>query len=163
MADGKIGRRAFAGVMLSGVALTLLPACSPVYENHGYIPEQKDLDKIVVGKDTRDSVAALLGPPSVDGLLSDQAWYYVQSRWKFSGMAQPKEISREVVAISFSDKGIVTNVERFGLERGQVVPLSRRVTTEAVKGESVLARLFSNIGATGAAQQASSILNGSNQ
>jgi outer membrane protein assembly factor BamE (lipoprotein component of BamABCDE complex) len=144
--------------MLSGLALACLPACSPIYENHGYTPDDADLERIVVGRDTRDTVAVILGPPSVDGLLSDKGWYYVQSRWKSQGLAPAKEIDRQVVAVSFNDKGVVTNVERFGLERGQIVPLSRRVTTEPVKGESILTQLFANIGFAGAANQAGSIL-----
>ena len=145
--------------MLSGLALAWLPACQPIYENHGYTPDDKELDKIIVGKDSRDTVAVILGPPSVDGLLSDKGWYYVQSRWKSRGLIAPKEIDRQVVAISFDDKGVVTNVERFGLERGTIVPLSRRVTTEPVKGQSILTQLFANIGLAGAAQQTGSILN----
>lgn len=159
MADRNIGRRAFAGAMLSGLALVSFAACSPIYENHGYVPTDEELAKIVVGRDTRETVEAFLGPPSMDGLLNDQGWYYVQSRWKSQGLVAAKEIDRQVVAISFDDNGIVTNVERFGLERGQVVPLSRRVTTEPVKSQSILTQLFSNIGLQGAAQQTGAIVN----
>jgi outer membrane protein assembly factor BamE (lipoprotein component of BamABCDE complex) len=144
--------------MLSGVAVVVFPACQPIYQNHGYAPDDAVLAKIVVGRDTRDTVAVTLGPPSVDGLLSDKGWYYVQSRWKTQGLTAPKEIERQVVAVSFDDKGIVTNVERFGMERGAIVPLSRRVTTEPVKGESILTQLFANIGVAGAAQQTAGIL-----
>jgi outer membrane protein assembly factor BamE (lipoprotein component of BamABCDE complex) len=145
--------------MLSGLALASFAACAPVYENHGYAPTDEDLAKIVVGRDTRETVEVFLGPPSMDGLLNDKGWYYVQSRWKNQGLVAPKEIDRQVVAISFDDKGFVTNIERFGLERGQVVSLSRRVTTEPVKSQSILTQLFSNIGLQGAAQQTGGILN----
>ena len=152
MADRNIGRRAFAGAMLSGLALVMVPACQPLYENHGYTPTDEELAKIIVGRDTRDTVSVTLGPPSVDGLLSDKGWFYVQSRWKTQGLTAPKEIERQIVAISFTDKGVVTNIERFGLERGQIVPLSRRVTTEPVKGQSILAQLFGNLGAVDTAR-----------
>ena len=152
MANRNFGRRAFGLAMLSGLALASLSACQPLYQNHGYTPNDEDLAKIIVGRDTRDTVAVTLGPPSVDGLLSDKGWFYVQSRWKTQGLTAPKEIERQVVAISFSDQGVVTNVERFGLERGQIVPLSRRVTTEPVRGQSILAQLFSNLGAIDASQ-----------
>ncbi len=141
------GRRAML-LALAGAAaaLMLLAACQPMYQNHGYAPDDALLSKIEVGRDTRDTVAATLGPPSVEGLLNDVGWFYVQSRWKTQGLAAPMEIDRQVVAITFSEAGIVTNVERFGLERGRIVPISRRVTTEPVKGRSILSQLFGNIG-----------------
>ena len=42
---------------------------------------------------------------------------------------------RQVVAISFNESGTVTNVERFGLERGQIVVLSRRVLLAVAGGQ----------------------------
>lgn len=145
-AFGRIGRR---GVLIGGAAMAsalLLTACQPRFENHGYAPTDDDLAAIVVGRDTRDTVSATLGPPSVEGLLNDTGWFYVQSRWKTIGPAAPVEVDRQVVAITFTPEGIVTNVERFGLERGQIVPISRRITTEPVKAEGFLRQLFGSIG-----------------
>ncbi len=67
-------------------------------------------------------------------------------RTRTVGPLAPKEIDRQVVAISFSDTGVVENVERFGLERGQVVPLSRRVTDTGVVDNTFLRQLLGNIG-----------------
>lgn len=113
---------------------------------HGYVPDDTTLAQIETGLDTRETVAAFLGRPSADGLLNDEVWYYVQSRWKTQGLRAPQEYDRQVVAISFDPDGRVANVERFGLERGEVVAISRRVTTEPIKGRSVLAQIFSNFG-----------------
>ena len=126
--------------------LLMTMACTAIYRNHGYVPPDADLDQITVGRDTRDSVETLIGRPSAQGLLNEQGWYYVQSRFRTRGASAPKEIGREVVAISFDDGGTVTNVERFGLERGRVVPLSRRVTETNIRGRSVLTQIFSNFG-----------------
>lgn len=140
------GRRAVLVALAGGMGLALLGGCQPIFENHGYAPNDAELAKIEVGRDTRDTVTATLGPPSVEGLLNDTGWFYVQSRWRTQGMAAPREIDRQVVAITFTPAGVVSNVERFGLERGQIVVLSRRVTTEPVKGRSFLRQLFGNIG-----------------
>lgn len=145
-ATGKAGRRSVLIGLGAGLAALALPGCQPLFENHGYAPTDAELAKIEVGRDTRDTVAATLGPPSVEGLLNDVGWFYVQSRWKTVGFSAPQEIDRQVVAITFTPEGIVTNVERFGLERGQIVPISRRITTEPVKGQSFLRQLFGNIG-----------------
>ena len=133
--------------LLGAVTLALaLAACSATYRDHGYIPPQKALDGILIGVDTRDTVRAAIGAPGTSGLLTNSAWYYVQSRFRQVGMKEPEEVDRQVVAISFDDKGLVENVERFGLERGRVVVLSRRVTESNVKGIGFLKQLFGSIG-----------------
>ena len=67
-------------------------------------------------------------------------------RTRTVGPLAPQEIDRQVVAISFSDRGVVQNVERFGLEKGQVVPLTRRVTSSPVSDKSFIRQLLGNIG-----------------
>ena len=123
-----------------------IAACTPIFSNHGYIPTDEDLAVLQVGLDTREFVAATIGQPVASDLLGDDAWYYVQSRWKTIGAAAPVEIDRQVVAISFDVNGSVANIERFGLDKGQIVPLSRRVTTTNIRGKGVLAQIFGNIG-----------------
>ena len=142
---GKTNGRKLRLAML-GVLMVIIAACAPVYRNHGYVPNEDELAQIEVGKDTRETLAPLIGRPSAAALLNDKGWYYVQSRWKHSGARPPKEIDRQVVAISFDDKGVVENVERFGLEGGKVVALSRRVTTSNIKGISFLRQLLGSLG-----------------
>jgi len=140
-------RMRFGLMMLAVVlGLTALVSCSPVYQNHGYIPSDEELALIEVGKDTRDTVAATLGRPSSEGLLNDVGWFYVQSRWKHFGAMPPNEIDRQVVSVTFDEGGVVQNVERFGLEKGNVVALSRRVTDSNVKGIGFIRQLMGNIG-----------------
>ncbi len=133
-------------VMLAAVAGLSLAGCTPVFQNHGYVPADEELALIEVGKDSRETVAATLGRPSSEGLLNDVGWFYVQSRWKHFGALSPKEIDRQVVSITFGEDGVVKNVERFGLEKGNVVALSRRVTDSNVKGLGFVRQLMGNIG-----------------
>ena len=131
---------------MAGLALAALASCSPVLRNHGYVPSEEELALIEVGVDTRETVSATLGRPSGQGLLNDVGWFYVQSRWKQSGALAAKEIDRQVVSITFTEEGKVENVERFGLENGQVVAISRRVTDSNIKGVGFLRQLLGNIG-----------------
>lgn len=128
------------------LALVVLASCSAVYRNHGYVPREDELVQIVVGDDNRASVAEKIGRPSSSGVLSGAGWFYVGSRWKHAGWKAPQEIERQVLAISFDEEGTVTNVERFGLEDGQVVVLSRRVTDSNIKGVGFIRQLLGNIG-----------------
>ena len=147
MALGYLLGRLRGGPWLGCVCVVLaLAACQPIYSNHGYIPPDQDLALLQVGVDTRESVETTVGRPVAEALLNDDAWYYVQSRWRTVGAAEPTEVAREVVAISFGSTGLVENIERFGLDQGQIVPLSRRVTTTNIRGRGVLGQIFGNIG-----------------
>ena len=59
---------------------------------------------------------------------------------------RPHEVNREVVAIHFTPDGTVANVERFGIEQGRIVVLSRRVTDSNVSSVSVIRQLMGNLG-----------------
>lgn len=135
------------------VAVVLLGACVASFRNHGYIPDEELLSDIVVGVDTRDSVAESVGPPSAGGVLENSGYFYVRSRMRHYAYRAPEEIEREVLAISFDNSGVVSNIERFGLEDGNVITLDRRVTESSVVDRTFLRQLLGSFGRfnTGAA------------
>nr|WP_111299761.1 outer membrane protein assembly factor BamE [Paracoccus saliphilus] len=131
---------------LAFLAVLGLVACTPIYRNHGYVPPETDLAQVVVGQTTMDDLPDLIGRPTAQGLLTGSGWYYVGSRWRRVAAAAPEEIERQVVAISFAEGGVVSNIERFGLERGRIVALSRRVTDGSVTEISLIGQLLGNLG-----------------
>jgi len=135
--------------MRTGLLIAVLvasAACTPQFRNHGYIPPEEDLSQIVVGIDTRDTVADIVGEPSTAGVWNDSGYYYVRSRVRTVAYKRPEAIERQLLAISFDTAGVVTNVERFGLEDGRVVPISRRITTSNTADIGFIRRLLGNIG-----------------
>ncbi|MRU13964.1 outer membrane protein assembly factor BamE [Roseovarius sp. A21] len=132
--------------MVAALGLSALTACSATYRNHGYVPPEEDLQQLVVGVDTRSTVDDVVGPPSVGGVLGDGNYYYVRKKVREYGMFRPEVVERQVLAISFDDTDAIANIERFGLEDGNVVPLSRRVTDSSVVDNGFLRQLLSNIG-----------------
>ncbi|HMO07246.1 MAG TPA: outer membrane protein assembly factor BamE [Paracoccaceae bacterium] len=147
--SGKARRAGLAATVGLAVALA---ACAPIVRNHGYAPTEEDLALLSVGVDTRETVAQSVGRPSAAGLLNDTGWFYVQSRFEQRGPREAREVDRQVVAITFDDRGTVTNIERFGLAEGRVVPLSRRVTETNVRGMSFIRSLFQSFGRISAGQ-----------
>ena len=127
-------------------ALMALAACSATIRNHGYIPPEEALNAVIVGVDTRDSLEASIGKPSTSGVLRDSSWFYIGSQVRHFAARKPEEINREVVAVRFDETGTVTNVERFGLERGQVVVLSRRVTETTIRDVTFIRQIIRNFG-----------------
>ena len=132
--------------MIVGAGLAFAVACTPIMRNHGYIPTDTDLSVLNVGQDTRETVTAAVGPPTTTGVLGDEAFFYVQSRFETRGAAAPVEVDRQILAISFSDAGTVSNIERFTLQDGNIVALSRRVTTDNVRDSTFLRQLMGSVG-----------------
>ena len=152
MADFRLARSVLAAcqhVRRQGLVLVLVgmvAACSPVYRNHGYVPAEDELALVEVGTDTRETVAQKIGRPSTSGLLNDVGWFYVQSRYKLVGPREPQEIDRQVLAVTFTEAGVVENIARYGLEDGRVVEISRRVTETNVKGLSFIQQILGSFG-----------------
>lgn len=70
----------------------------------------------------------------------------MQSKFRAYGWRERQEIDREVVSISFEPDGTVANIERFGLDDGRVIAISRRVTDSDIRGVTFLRQLFGSIG-----------------
>ena len=142
------------GVMKTGIGkaaillcvLASLAACSPRFNNHGYVPPAEDLNSLVVGVDSRATVDDVVGAPSASGLLSGGDYYYVRSRIKEVGLYRPEVVERRVLAISFDQNDTIANIEQFSLADGRVVPLTRRVTDSSVVGKGFLRQLLGNFG-----------------
>ena len=53
-------------------ALITLSACAATYTNHGFVPTDEDVEELMVGLDTRETVAAIVGKPGAAGLLTEE-------------------------------------------------------------------------------------------
>jgi outer membrane protein assembly factor BamE (lipoprotein component of BamABCDE complex) len=137
---------------IAAFVLIGMAACSATYTNHGYVPSEVELQNVIVGADSRATVEEVIGRPSSTGVLSDGAWYYISSRIRYYTYNKPEVIERTILAISFDENDTVTNIERFGLEDGKVVPFSRRVTDTGVRGTTFFSQLVRNLGNFSAGQ-----------
>jgi outer membrane protein assembly factor BamE (lipoprotein component of BamABCDE complex) len=135
-----------AKLSLAGLALVALGACAAQIRQHGYVPDEADLQQIVPGVDTRATVEDLVGVPTSSGVLNDSGFYYIQSQVRHFGWKRPQVTNREVVAVTFDGAGVVQNITTYGLEDGNVVALNRRVTKSGDGEISFIRKLFGNIG-----------------
>lgn len=141
-------RRAGRPIVLA-LAVVAITACSPAFRNHGHVPRDSELATVQIGQDTRDTVAEKIGAPAMDGLRTQNAWYYVESRFRKVAFQAPQEIERIVLRIVFNAGGTVSNIERFGLEDGQVVRLSSRVTETIDTDPGFLRAILGRLGGGG--------------
>jgi len=140
--------RTFAFLTVMAVTLAI-SGCTATIRNHGYIPPEEDLQELVVGIDTRASVEDVVGSPTAGGILEGGNYFYVRSTVRTFGPRRPEVVDRQVLAISFDENGVLSNIESFGLEDGRVVTLSRRVTDSNIANVSFLRQLLGNIGRVG--------------
>lgn len=139
-------RRALIGLTISALAaIAVLGGCAPTVRVHGYVPSAADVAQVRPGVDTYETVEKALGRPSSSGLLEDRAWYYVQSTVESYTYNAPRVIDREVLAVNFNGSGVVTGMERYGLEDGRVINLTSRVTETGGRQLGVLEQLFGNV------------------
>ena len=128
------------------IIFTGLAACGGQYRNHGYMPLPEDVDALIIGVDTRDGILEVMGLPSTGGVLTDDALYYVRSRVHHKGYVRPNEVNRGVLVLSFDDRQVLSNVERFGIEKGKLIRLEHRVTEAPGGDPGVLEQIISSIG-----------------
>ena len=142
--------KTFASKVIFAAMLTL-SACEGQYRNHGYMPPKEQIDELVVGVDTREGIIEAVGAPTISAVELENAIYYVRSRVHHRGYARPDEIDREVLVLTFGKNQVLSNIERFGIEKGRVIALEHRVTALPGGDRSALQRILASIGGFNAA------------
>ena len=121
-------------------------ACTPIIRNHGYMPPSEDLALVAVGVDTRETVtlASDRRPLAACWTIAVSTTFPVNSatlaRWP------PRKSEREVLRFHFDATGVVSNIERFGLQDGNVIVLSRRVTDNKARDSTFVRQLLGSFG-----------------
>ncbi|WP_255564317.1 outer membrane protein assembly factor BamE [Mameliella sp. CS4] len=139
----------FAGKLKAVIAMLMvvgLSACAAQYRTHGYLPSEADLQQIVPGVDTKASVEDLIGVPNAAGVLNGSGYYYIETEVRHFAYQKPKVVERTIVAITFDEADVVSNITTYGLEDGRVVAINRRVTQTTDGDISFIRKLFGNIG-----------------
>ena len=132
--------------ILSVAVLFFILGCSEQYRNHGYIPSDEELSSISVSQDDKNTVIKKLGTPSIGGILSDGNIYFVQSKVLKNSLRASRPVDRQVLVLSFDNKGKLDNIQKFGIDKGKIVVLDYRTTPSGLKNMSFLFRLFQNVG-----------------
>lgn len=129
------------------ICLLSLQACVSVRTSHGYVLER---DQTVLtaelGFDTKESVLAKFGEPSLIGAFDRDAWYYLHSMDTARAFFRPKTRTRDVVAFYFDSEGVVENVQTLDLSDGEQIKLVSRATPTRGKELNFWEQLLGNVG-----------------
>ena len=122
---------------------SFLLSCTTNIKNHGYIPSKSDLETLVIGKDTKQSVAKKIGLPATAGL--EGAYYYVRSTFNAPGFKSAQLVDRTVVVLSFDQRSRLKNIETFSVDKGNFVRLDYRITETGLDNKNILQQIIGSI------------------
>ena len=137
----------FRAALLASASLTIA-ACSPAVSRHGFQPVDVQPADIVVGTDTRDTVRARLGSPSVVSTFEPETvWFYISQTTAKYTFNLPEVTQLSVTQITFDEtSGRVIGVENLGLDDGQRVAFNERETPTRGRELTVLEQLLGTVG-----------------
>ena len=126
--------------------IIVLTGCSATFKNHGYTPSKVEVEQLLIGKDSKQSVKKTFGPPSSLGLVDDNKWFYLSTKVRYSSYRTPEIVTRKLVAFTFANNGALENVEVFQLDNQEVVVLSRRITDSGINSIGLIRQILNSAG-----------------
>lgn len=129
------------------MALVATQACVSVRSNHGYVLERGQTELTgEPGLDSKESILAKYGEPSMIGTFNPNAWYYLNSSDTTRAFFHTKTQQRTVIAFNFDEEGVVSEVDTYSLEDGERLDLVGRVTPTRGKELNFWEQLLGNVG-----------------
>ncbi len=121
-------------------------ACNPALRAHGHRYGIDEEPVITPAEDTQQTVLSRFGNPSTRGVFEENTWYYISSTRESIAYLRPTTRDRRVIAVTFDDNGIVSEVEEYGLEDGRVVAYADGETPTRGRELSILEQILGNVG-----------------
>ena len=131
-------------ILIVSLPISLFISCTTNIKNYGYIPTKSELETLVIGKDSKDSVSKKIGLPATAGL--EGSFYYVRSTFNEPGLRSAQLINRTVVLLSFDKRNLLRNVETFSVDKKTVVRLDYRVTETGLENKNIFQQIVGSIG-----------------
>ncbi len=127
-----------------------LSACSPITSYSGFQAIDSDPKDVKVGTDTKSTVRAKLGSPSVQSTFDPNVWFYVNQIKERVAFRRPQVTARNVTAITFNnDTEMVETVNVYTLKDGKVIAFNDRETPTRGREMTVLEQLLGSVGRGG--------------
>ncbi|MEE9330101.1 MAG: outer membrane protein assembly factor BamE [Parvularculaceae bacterium] len=133
-------------LVLAAVA-ALMSACVSTRAHHGYVVELGEEEVTAeIGLDTRESVLARYGEPSVRPALNDNTWYYITMTDNARAFFNTQTTTRTITAVNFQPDGTVAAIEIVELVDGEELALVDRETPTRGKELTFMQQLIGSVG-----------------
>lgn len=134
-------------VLLIFAAVLSIQACVSVRSNHGYVLERGQTELVAEpGLDSKESILAKYGEPSMIGAFDPNVWYYLNSSDTTRAFFHAKTQARVVIAFRFDGESLVSAVEKYDLSDSEKVKLVSRATPTRGKELNFWEQLLGNVG-----------------
>jgi outer membrane protein assembly factor BamE (lipoprotein component of BamABCDE complex) len=141
-------RRAAYAVLAASLLATA--ACAPITTYSGFQAIDADPKDVKAGVDSKSTVRAKLGSPSITSTFDPNVWYYINQVKARIAFRKPQVTSRNITAITFNkDTEAVETVDNLTLKDGKVVAFNGRETPTRGREMTILEQLLGNVGASG--------------
>ena len=139
-------RAATAALAAALLAATGLTACAPITSYSGFQAIDSDPKDVQVGTDTKSTVRAKLGSPSVTSTFDPNVWFYVNQVKQRVAFSKPRVTARNVTAIAFNkDSELVDAVNTYTLKDGKVIAFNTRETPTRGREMTILEQLLGSV------------------
>jgi outer membrane protein assembly factor BamE (lipoprotein component of BamABCDE complex) len=125
-------------------------ACTPLRGHQGYVVDIDLVNSVQPGVDNKQTVAQVLGQPTVAGQFGSNEWFYVARDTRNLAFTTPKPVNQVTLRVRFDANGTVTGIDRMGLEQVASVSPSSDKTPTLGRERGFFQDLFGNIGTVGA-------------
>jgi outer membrane protein assembly factor BamE (lipoprotein component of BamABCDE complex) len=131
---------------LGACAAGLIAGCSPEINHRGYYAKSNSFSQISEGM-AKSEVEAALGSPSTTASVNFQgdSFYYITSVTEGRAFLNPREVSREVIAVRFNREEQVASMAQYGLQDGKIIDINTRKTPVSGANYSILSELFGTV------------------
>jgi len=127
------------------VILLILCGCSATIDYRGKQPELADVEKIKINQHNQEDVLSIIGSPTSTNLYGPTKWYYLFKRTESTSFFDPKIIQEQIVTISFSDKGNVTDIKTSQDVEKKIDTVTQQTPTQG-SNTTILQQVFGNFG-----------------
>ena len=142
----KSSRTRAALILATAASALFVAACNPTLRTHGFRYTDNEVPELTPGEDTQSSVLATLGNPSTRGVFETDTWSYISATREQLAYLRPTTRERRILAVTFDDEGVVSDVSEFGLEDGRIVAFVGRETPTRGRELTLLEQLLGNVG-----------------
>ena len=134
-------------------AAGLAAGCAPVTSINGYQAREEKPQNVKVGVDTKSTVLAQLGSPSIKSTFDPNVWFYIGQVTDEYAYYKPQVRTRSVVRITFATDEKVSNVEHLTLKDGYRIAYDKHETPTRGRGLSWVEQVLGTIGRGGVLPQ----------
>ena len=136
-------------LVMAGISATVTVAaagCAPRSANRGNIPTPSQLEKLQIGKHSKEYVRTLLGTPSTVGTFDKEVWYYIGRRTEKWAFFDESVIQQQVVVVYFDPTGKVEHIQRYDENDSREVDLVEGKTPTSGRELGILEQIMGNLG-----------------